>query len=527
MAVQVRVKLSRLRHRLDAMYYHPRFLANEERLTRSGTARRQVRELVSGGRRAVYFGTTTHERESAPSTWVPFLTADDLGDDGFYLDQSPRRLVSPEFAARYPNGWLRPNEILVKVKGPNQIAAYNPATSQFRTLVSGTLWGALVRNNVVDAHFLLTALSCPYAAMARERLRTNTNVEFLAAEDLLALELPYLNETRAQTYIGDKVRQAERLRECARLREAKIDDHFRVLTSSLPPPRKAWTVGASIVESYRLNAGHYDAMVLGMLDNAAKISNLVPLGDIVGDRGIKGGATPLGADYPNEGVFFVRVQNVRPYRLDLGDSAYIDAETDKILKRSRCANGDIILGITGYPGTASLVMDEDLPVNINQHSVRFNTDGSLTPEYVTAAINSAFVQKQVDRLAIGGTRDALDYPSVRNLQIPVLGDAIVQEVTKCVSVANAAVRASSRLTTAAKHLVEVLIDGKVTETDLVQAQEALERHDRGPERALLARLTAQGMDVPDAKPLFPDLDKLYALLDQDDGESPGGDAQGT
>jgi hypothetical protein len=35
------------------------------------------------------------------------------------------------------------------------------------------------------------------------------------------------------------------------------------------------------------------------------------------------------------------------------------------------------------------------------------------------------------------------------------------------------------------------------------------------------------MDVPDAKPLFPDLDKLYALLDQDDGESPGGDAQGT
>jgi type I restriction enzyme S subunit len=264
-----------------------------------------------------------------------------------------------------------------------------------------------------------------------------------------------------------------------------------------------------------------------MLENAAKIGSLVSLGSIIGDHGIKGGATPLGADYASEGVFFVRVQNVKPYRLDLSDAAYVDGEADEMLKRSRCVAGDIILGITGYPGTASLVMEDDLPVNINQHSVRFNTDGSLTPEYVTAAINSTFVQKQVDRLAIGGTRDALDYPSVRDLQIPVLDDAIAAEVTTSVNVANAAVRASSRLTTTAKCLVEALIEGKVSETDLVQAQEALERHDHGPDRALLARLTSRGMDVPDAAPLFPDLDKLYELLDQTDGDNPNGAAQGT
>ena len=88
-------------------------------------------------------------------------------------------------------------------------------------LVSGTIWGGLVRKGVVDPHYLVAALSCPYAAMARTRLRTNLNVEFLSAEDLLSLALP-TPATLAQRYIGDKVRQAERLHERARRLEAAV-----------------------------------------------------------------------------------------------------------------------------------------------------------------------------------------------------------------------------------------------------------------------------------------------------------------
>jgi type I restriction enzyme S subunit len=74
------------------------------------------------------------------------------------------------------------------------------------------------------------------------------------------------------------------------------------------------------------------------------------------------------------------------------------------------------------------------------------------------------------------------------------------------------------LTATAKALVERLIEGHLTEADLVAAQKALEAGDRSADRALLQALRRG--DVPDAPALFPDLDALYAMLD--DGNNRGG-----
>ena len=510
----VSLKPAQLENRLDADYYGPGFLANHDRLVRSGIRTARLRSLVKLGRRAVYFSTDTMPADEAPESWIPFLTADDLSDDGCSINLDAKRRVSPDFAAEYPNGHLRGNELLVKVKGPNQTTAYNSHKPDLEVLVSGTIWGALVDLASVDPHFLVAVLTSPYGANARTRLRTNTNVEFLAPDDLLGVLLPWPNERLLQRYIGDKLRQAEGLRKHARTLEAQIESKFAPLTSNLLTTKKAWRVARADVDPYRINAPHYDAVVFDMLAQARAIMPLASLRSLVGTRGITGGATPLGADYPPDGVFFVRVQNVKPYRLDLSDSAYIDGVADDELRRSRCAEKDVILTITGYPGTASIVMFDDLPLNINQHSARFDIVGDLTPEFVAAALNSPFLKKQVDRLAIGGTREALDYKSVGDLQIPVLPESDRNSICAWVNTSNHCIRAASRLTTAAKLLVEALIDGKVTDAELATAQDALERGINSADHAMLRRLTAGGLDVHGQPPLFPDLDILYALLAQ-------------
>lgn len=71
---------------------------------------------------------------------------------------------------------------------------------------------------------------------------------------------------------------------------------------------------------------------------------------------------------------------------------------------------------------------------------------------------------------------------------------------------------SETLTTAAKLLVEALIEGKLSEADLKAAQEGLEQGDTTLDRAILARLTRKGIDYPNEPPLFPDLDALYTAL---------------
>ena len=72
---------------------------------------------------------------------------------------------------------------------------------------------------------------------------------------------------------------------------------------------------------------------------------------------------------------------------------------------------------------------------------------------------------------------------------------------------------SKDLTNAARQLIESLIDGKISENELIQAQQTLEKGDNTLDRQILGRLKRDGIDS-DGVPLFNDLDQLYALLNE-------------
>jgi type I restriction enzyme, S subunit len=135
---------------------------------------------------------------------------------------------------------------------------------------------------------------------------------------------------------------------------------------------------------------------------------------------LRGGATPRGASYPDEGPKFIRVQNVRPYRLEWNpDDPCIDTRThEKLLKRSQLYEGDVVLTITGTYGIAAVVPNDFGPANINQHSVRIKVnDDEITPDYLCMFLNSDLCRSQFDRAVTGSSRFALDYPAIRNLRI--------------------------------------------------------------------------------------------------------------
>ncbi len=132
-----------------------------------------------------------------------------------------------------------------------------------------------------------------------------------------------------------------------------------------------------------------------------------------------------------------------------------------------------------------------------------------------AYINSTFGRLQVERLAIGGTRDALDYTSVRELLIPAIAENIRKDIGQRVIIATRAVRSAERLASAAIFIVEALIEGRITEKELCAAQQALSLGCWDFDHAILARLSRKGFDVSDEKSLFPDIDALYATVDME------------
>lgn len=369
-------------------------------------------------------------------------------------------------------------------------------------------------NGTFDTDYVSAFLFSRFGVSQLQRYSLGSIIQYLGIGDAKST---YIVKPGAlvQLYIGDKIRQAERLRAWAKELEESIADEFASLAANPLPTQRSWRVSVADFDPYRINPTQYDPVVLDLIARARSNGiTLQPLGDLFGVRQMAGGATPKGAQYFDQGVvLFARVQNVKPMRLDLADAVYIDQSADEELARSRCSVDDIILSITGYPGTASLVTEEDLPVNINQHSVRFGVQEGVRPGFVCAALNSRFLKYQVDRLAIGGTRDALDYPSVSRLLIPRFDGETERAIDENVRDFVAAVTLAQRLTKAAKAMVEALIEEGVDETQIISAQQGLEAGNNELDRALLARMKSDGFDG-DGESLFPDLDQLYVLLDQ-------------
>lgn len=149
---------------------------------------------------------------------------------------------------------------------------------------------------------------------------------------------------------------------------------------------------------------------------------------------ISGGATPKGAKYPNNGIRFVRVQNIRDNFFDLSDVVYIDETVHNgQLFRSQIQESDVLLTITGVSyGNSSTAYKEMLPANINQHSVRIALKSGLLPEVLSTFFCCKYGRLQSDSKVTGDTRPALTYPEIGNYIIPIFDMDNQMEIQKLV-----------------------------------------------------------------------------------------------
>jgi type I restriction enzyme S subunit len=491
-------------NRLDADFYRPEYLVIDQKLASLDTASLGTCGKFFAGPFGSKLPSNLYLNEG-----IPLFRVGNVGQFEVLTDNFAH--LAPTVHQELLSSEVVPGDILIVKASVGEKIAKIPDWLPKANITQHII--GIRPNGTFDSDFICAFLYSKYGRSQLERFALGSIIQYLGIHDARSVTA-YKPSAYVQKYIGDKVRQAERLRAWAKELQLKISETFSFLTQNLLEKRNIWRASADDLSPYRINPKQYDPVVLDMLEKAQTLGcQLVPLQEMLGDKGIAGGATPKGATYFDEGVLFARVQNVKPLALDLSDAVFIDSETDDELMRSRCEKDDIVLTITGYPGTASLVTEQDLPVNINQHSVRLRLEDEYPAGYVCAAINSDFVGLQVDRAAIGGTRDALDYPSVKNLLIPVLCKEDVEQIDQDVRSIIAANQLSKALIASAKSVVELLIEGQFTEQQLINAQKALETDDTSLDREILTRLTTKGLDG-DGDPLFTDLDQLYELLAQ-------------
>ena len=139
-----------------------------------------------------------------------------------------------------------------------------------------------------------------------------------------------------------------------------------------------------------------------------------------------GGATPSKREsekyYSDSetGVPFLRVQNLQTTgELLLDGCIYINEDTHNgLLKRSHVSEGDLLVKITGVGRMAiASVAPKDFVGNTNQHMVVIKTGNPSISKYLAHYLNLDIIEQIASRHSTGGTRPALDYPSLKNIPI--------------------------------------------------------------------------------------------------------------
>ena len=147
---------------------------------------------------------------------------------------------------------------------------------------------------------------------------------------------------------------------------------------------------------------------------------------------VAGGATPLKGDaslYASSGVRFFRIMNVYDGEIVEYDQKFITetVHADE-LGRSQLAVDDVLLTITGRVGSAAVVCSHHLPANINQHIARLRIDSNrCRPRFLSEWLNCPTGLDLSNRPVSGGTRGALDYSAIRNIQVALPESLAIQD----------------------------------------------------------------------------------------------------
>lgn len=216
--------------------------------------------------------------------------------------------------------------------------------------------------------------------------------------------------------------------------QEKIARHLEKLCSEISDLQQK--TSCSIEEYKKLKQGIIsNSITRGISDSAMlKDSGIEWIGKIVKDweiGKIKYGTTKVGSGktpsggaetYVDEGILFIRSQNVYDTGLVLDNPTFIAEDVDQEMKNTRVYPKDVLLNITGGSIGRCCVFPEELErANVNQHvSIIRTIDSVFLPEFIHYYWMSSLGKNSINMLQTGGNREGMTADAIKNSYIPMI-----------------------------------------------------------------------------------------------------------
>ncbi len=131
------------------------------------------------------------------------------------------------------------------------------------------------------------------------------------------------------------------------------------------------------------------------------------------------GTTPtsIGYQFVDNGIPFLRVNNIQGGGLDISDVLFINNETDAALKRSRILPNDVLISIAGTIGRSAVVSENAPSMNCNQAIAIIRLQESANPYYFRYWLNSQEAVNQISDSKVTATISNLSLGCINKLKI--------------------------------------------------------------------------------------------------------------
>lgn len=497
-----KVEFNKLESRLDAGFYEPRYLELSERLKTLGAV--PLKTIVS---------------KIACGPFGGNAIADDLYQDDGLLFIRPVNISSNVFddssIVKVPEEVLVENGLKV-YDGDNlyfgRVGVPCVALISGRTSISPNIIIAQTKGSLAEPYYLSCFSSSRYGLsqlkrQLKEVAQPTTSTD--AVKDLLV----YVPHIDAQTYIGNKVHQAELLRS----RGESIKNKLGELEAKIPLEKPIMSrLKHSVATTVNLSENRLDAKFYAeqYLDLYSQFSGeFKKLSQIT--SGFKYGAS-VKADYVKSGgIPFIRGNAISDGSINSNDLVYINNGLKDELANCYVKKGDVLITRSGTVGNVSDVEEELDNSAYGSFVIKCSPIRSeILPEYLSWYLNSWVGNKQFRRLENGAVQQNVNIEELSSIFVWIADSDFQNNIATLIFAKRITNVLSNALTKSAKLLVESLIEGQISEPQLIAAQRALEEGDNSKDRAILNKLTDKGYLAEGGKPLFDDLDKLYELLDE-------------
>ena len=497
-----------LEARIDPAFYHPKHLHDATKIQRFPTA-----SLDSLRKHDVRLSYGVLKPKEARNTQYRMIRIQDFCDP--FVNANEALGISEKQFNAFRRSECVAGDIIIAIGGYVGRVAIIPPTELTLNINQHIARFRPSPLGYVDTYFLISYLSCNVGCRQLNRYVSGSVQTGINLEDLRELPIPLI-ESNAQKYIGNKVRQAERLLTEAQRKIQLISDlHASLIPEGgLVGSRKRTRRIIAHTLTDRLDAHFYPAAVeeymsrvggreklLDALCEEIRNGNTQPTTDA--DSVAQATVANLASNFISGDLRVVERPSLSRISIRPHDLAICNAAHNKdYIGREITYCDKAVAGV--FPSTEVMVI-------------------RVEREKVPASYVRVFLLTEVGYLQIQSTIRGItahSYPSdFGKIRIPIptappeCEEAFLKTDEEMLQ-AGMFTRASETLINAAKLLVEALIEGKITEDEIAMAQAQLEQGDSSGDRLILSRLYDGGIDAIEGKRLFDDLDAFYELLQE-------------